>query len=170
MRLSLESGSQNTNASMTEQQKAEDERFMRRAIQLAQRAAQLDEVPVGAMVVSNGEIIAEGWNQSIQRFDPSAHAEIIALRAAGQQLQNYRLLNTTLYVTLEPCGMCLGAILHARISRVVYGAADPKTGALGGAYALLDMAQHNHRPDITGRILAEDCSALLQAFFRARRG
>lgn len=127
------------------------------------------EVPVGAVVAKQGSIIAEGWNRPIGTHDPTAHAEIIALRAAAQALSSYRLLDTTLYVTLEPCAMCAGAMVHARVRRVVYGASDPKTGAAG---SVLNIVQHpalNHRVELTGGVLAEECGALLSGFFAARR-
>ena len=146
-----------------------DESWMRRALQLAEKAEAAGEVPVGAVIVRNGELLAEGWNQPISSSDPSAHAEIVALRAAGQKLGNYRLLDTDLYVTLEPCLMCVGAMLHARVKRVVYAADDPKTGALGGAYDLLNNMRHNHRFEVRRGVLAEQSRAMLQAFFRQRR-
>ena len=148
---------------------SQDNEFMQRALSLARQAELLGEVPVGAVLVLNGEIIAEGWNQPIATHDPTAHAEITVLRKAAASLQNYRLIDTTLYVTLEPCAMCLGAIVHARVARVVFGAPDPKTGALGGAYSLLDAAHHNHYPEIEGEVLAEECSQMLSAFFKSRR-
>jgi tRNA(adenine34) deaminase len=146
-----------------------DEHFMRRALELARKAEAQGEVPVGAVVANDGVVIAEGWNQPISTHDPSAHAEMVALRAAGKSLNNYRLPGTTLYVTLEPCAMCAGAIIHARVERLVYGAADPKTGAAGSVFSLLDDPRHNHRVQIEGGLLAEESSALLQEFFRTRR-
>lgn len=146
-----------------------DEFFMRRALELAREAELAGEVPVGAVLVKNGQIIAASYNQPIAQYDPSAHAEILALRRAGESLRNYRIIDSTLYVTLEPCTMCVGAIVHARVKRVVYGANDPKTGALGGACNLLSIMPHNHVPAVTGNVLAADCSVLLQAFFRQRR-
>lgn len=146
-----------------------DTPFMRHALVLARRAADHDEVPVGAVAVREGAVIGEGWNRPIGRRDPTAHAEIIALRAAAATLSNYRIPGVTLYITLEPCSMCLGAIIHARVQRVVFGAADPKTGALGGSFALLDVSAHNHRPQVTGGVLADECGALLKEFFQARR-
>jgi len=143
---------------------------MRRAITLAHRAAGEGEVPVGAVVVRDGEIIGEGWNRPIGEHDPSAHAEIQALRDAGRRMGNYRLPGTTLYVTLEPCVMCAGAIIHARIGRVVFGAHDPKGGAAGSVFDLLPSdSRFNHRVACTGGILKPECAQLLQAFFRARR-
>lgn len=146
-----------------------DEDWMLHALELAHKAEAAGEVPVGCVIVRNGELVAEGWNQPIGSSDPTAHAEIVALRAAGHALDNYRLADTELYVTLEPCPMCVGAMLHARIKRVVYAAADPKTGALGGSYDLLDSMQHNHSFEVTGGVLAERSRQLLQAFFRRRR-
>jgi len=146
-----------------------DKQWMQHALDLAKRAEVAGEVPVGAVIVLNGELIAEGWNQPITSADPTAHAEIIALRAAGKKLDNYRLLGSELYVTLEPCPMCVGAMLHARLKRVVYAATDPKTGALGGAYDLLNSVKHNHSFEVTSGVLAEKSQALLQAFFRERR-
>ena len=146
-----------------------DEHWMRRALEMAQRAEAAGEVPVGAIVVLNGDVVAEGWNQPISSADPTAHAEIVALRAAGHKLANYRLLDTELYVTLEPCPMCVGAMLHARVRRVIYAATDPKTGALGGAYDLLNSVGHNHSFEVTKGVLEEQSRALLRRFFRSRR-
>jgi tRNA(adenine34) deaminase len=146
-----------------------DEEWLRHAIRLAQRAEQQGEVPVGAVLVHNNRCIAEGWNQPIQNNDPTAHAEIIALRKAGQTLNNYRLIDTTLYVTLEPCVMCMGAIAHARVKRLVFGAYDPKRGAVCHALQLSDAAFLNHRVEWTGGILEADCAELLSDFFKARR-
>ncbi len=143
---------------------------MRYAIELAHKAEAAGEVPVGAVIVLDGELVAEGWNQPISSSDPTAHAEIMALRAAGKKLDNYRLLDAELYVTLEPCPMCVGAMLHARVKRVIYAATDPKTGALGGAYDLLNSVSHNHTFEVTGGVLAEQSREMLQAFFRERRG
>ena len=143
---------------------------MPHALTLARRAADEGEVPVGAVLVRDGEVIGEGWNRPIATYDPSAHAEIQALRDAGQRLGNYRLPGTTLYVTLEPCVMCAGAIVHARVERVVYGAPDPKGGACGSVFDLLPSdARFNHRTACTGGVLAEACGETLRAFFRARR-
>ena len=147
----------------------DDERFMRCALELAQCAADEGEVPVGAVLVREGEVVGEGWNRPISANDPTAHAEIQAMRAAGEQLANYRLLDTTLYVTLEPCVMCSGAIVHARVGRVVFGADDPKTGAAGSAFDLLGSTQHNHQVTIERGLLADECGELLRAFFKARR-
>lgn len=142
---------------------------MRRAIDLAAKAEAEGEVPVGALVVLNGEVIGEGWNRPIAALDPTAHAEINALRAAAQRLGNYRLTGATLYVTLEPCPMCAGTMVHARIARVVYGAADPLAGSAGSVFDLLGSARLNHRATVTGGVLAEDCGRQLKAFFQARR-
>lgn len=143
--------------------------FMRRALALARMAQAADEVPVGAVLVRDGVIIAEGWNRPIAAHDPSAHAEMIALRAAGQALQSYRLLDTTLYVTLEPCAMCAGAMVHARVRRLVYGATDPRAGAAGSVFNIVQHPALNHRIDCTGGVLAEECGILLRGFFVARR-
>ena len=146
-----------------------DENWMRYALQLAQQAALQGEVPVGAVLVQDDNILGEGWNQPISLNDPSAHAEMLAMRAAGQTAANYRLPNTTLYVTLEPCCMCAGAMIHARIARVVFGAYDPKTGAAGSLFSVLNDARHNHQVQISGGVLAEECAELLRTFFRERR-
>ncbi len=142
---------------------------MRRALELARHAEEAGEVPVGAVVVLDGEIIGEGWNQPIVSHDPTAHAEIVALRAAAMRIRNYRLSNATLYVTLEPCAMCAGAIVHARIARVVYGADDPKTGAARSVFRLLDAPALNHRAEVVGGVLAEECGERLKRFFQSRR-
>ncbi len=147
----------------------DDELYMRRALDLAREAEQAGEVPVGAVLVKDERIIAEAHNQPIARHDPSAHAEIMVLRQAGSDIGNYRLVDTILYVTLEPCAMCVGAMIHARVGRIVYGASDPKTGVLGGACNLLTAMPHNHVPIVTRDILAEECSTLLQSFFIKRR-
>ena len=146
-----------------------DEYWMKRALELATKAEQAGEVPVGAVIVLNDELIAEGWNRPVGSSDPTAHAEIVALRAAGRKLDNYRLLDTELYVTLEPCPMCVGAMLHARVKRVIYAATDPKTGALGGTYDLLNSVGHNHAFEVTRGVLAEESRVMLQAFFRQKR-
>jgi tRNA(adenine34) deaminase len=146
-----------------------DEAWMRYAFRLAQRAEQQGEVPVGAIVVKDDQCIAEGWNSSIATHDPTAHAEMMALRKAGLALENYRLSGATLYVTLEPCVMCMGAISHARIERLVFGAFDPKRGAVCHALSLSDASFLNHRINWVGGILEIDCSELLRDFFRARR-
>ncbi len=149
---------------MTEQ----DIHFMQLALAQAANASAIDEVPVGAVLVANDEVVATGYNRVITDHDPSAHAEIVALRAAGTALQNYRLPDTTLYVTLEPCPMCLAALFHARVARVVFGASDAKTGACGGSIDLSKLAI-NHHTAIEGGVLADECAASLQAFFKARR-
>jgi tRNA(adenine34) deaminase len=143
---------------------------MRRALELAQCAAAAGEVPVGAVLVKDGEPVGQGWNRPIADHDPSAHAEIVALRQAGWRLGNYRLPGTTLYVSLEPCVMCAGALVHARVARVVYGAADPKGGACGSVFDLLPSdARFNHRVECTGGVMADACGDLLRTFFRERR-
>ncbi|WP_041389247.1 tRNA adenosine(34) deaminase TadA [Spiribacter salinus] len=147
-----------------------DLRFMARALELAHEAAVAGEVPVGAVVVAGDRIVGEGWNQPIATRDPSAHAEILALRAAGQTLEAYRLPGTRLYVTLEPCPMCLGAMIHARVDEVIYGASDPKTGACGGALSLHEAPAHNHQLTVRGGVEADASAELLKGFFRARRG
>jgi tRNA(adenine34) deaminase len=147
----------------------DDEAWMRYALRLAQRAQALGEVPVGAIIVKDGRCIAEGWNSPIALNDPTAHAEIMALRQAGAALGNYRLIDTTLYVTLEPCVMCMGAISHARVKRLVFGAFDPKRGAVCHALSLTDAPFLNHRVDWMGGVLETDCSELVRDFFRARR-
>ncbi|AGM41182.1 zinc-binding CMP/dCMP deaminase [Spiribacter salinus M19-40] len=143
---------------------------MARALELAHEAAVAGEVPVGAVVVAGDRIVGEGWNQPIATRDPSAHAEILALRAAGQTLEAYRLPGTRLYVTLEPCPMCLGAMIHARVDEVIYGASDPKTGACGGALSLHEAPAHNHQLTVRGGVEADASAELLKGFFRARRG
>ncbi|MEK7207369.1 MAG: tRNA adenosine(34) deaminase TadA [Pseudomonadota bacterium] len=148
---------------------ARDVELMRRAIVLANQAEALGEVPIGAVVVANDAIIGEGWNQPIVSNDPTAHAEIMALRAAAAHLRNYRLPGTTLYVTLEPCSMCAGAMVHARVERVVFGAADPKAGAGGSVFNLLDSNRLNHRTEITAGVLGSECSEQLKAFFQKKR-
>ena len=147
----------------------EDERWIRRALELAGKAEAMGEVPVGAVLVKDGQVLGEGWNQTISLNDPSAHAEMLALRQAGSRAGNYRLPGTVLYVTLEPCVMCAGVIIHARVDRVVFGALDPKTGAAGSVFDALLDTRHNHRPEVTGPCLGEECGAVLQAFFRSRR-
>jgi tRNA(adenine34) deaminase len=146
-----------------------DETWMRYALTLAAKAAAQGEVPVGAVIIRDGVVLGEGWNQPITLHDPSAHAEMLAMRAAGVAAGNYRLPDTTLYVTLEPCPMCVGAMIHARIARVVFGAFDPKTGAAGSAFDLLTDQRHNHRVSVSGGVLSEECAETLRAFFRARR-
>jgi len=147
----------------------DDARFMGLALELARRAAGEGEVPVGAVVVRDGEVIGRGWNRNIRLSDPTAHAEILALREAGEAVGNHRLPGCTLYVTLEPCCMCAGAMVHARLARLVYGALDPKTGACGSVFELLPGEGHNHIVEVAGGIEARACGELLRAFFRARR-
>jgi tRNA(adenine34) deaminase len=148
---------------------AADETFMRAALEQAQRAWDQGEVPVGAVVVKDGVVIARGYNQPIGQHDPTAHAEIVALRAAAEVLGNYRLPGCELYVTLEPCVMCSGAMMHARLARIVYGAPDPKTGACGSVVNLFEQEQLNHHAQTVGGVLADDCAGLLKSFFAARR-
>jgi tRNA(adenine34) deaminase len=155
-------------------QREQDQNWMRHAIKLAKRAEEEGEVPVGAIIVREDKVrgdrlISEGWNQPIKGNDPTAHAEIVALRAAGKAESNYRLPGATLYVTLEPCVMCVGAITHARINRVVYGADDPRAGAAGSAFSLLGSDQFNHSLEIQSGILANECGEILKEFFKARR-
>src|SRR5829696_3450626 len=147
-----------------------DERFMRLALEEAARALEHDDVPVGAVLVHDGEVIGTGHNERELRQDPSAHAEMIALRAAAAALGSWRLLDTVLYVTLEPCAMCAGAIVLGRVPRVVYGTADPKAGAAGSVLDILAEPRLNHRPAVEGGVLAPECAALLVDFFAARRG
>ena len=147
-----------------------DTSFMREALVLARDAWAAGEVPVGAVVVKEGEIVGRGFNAPISRHDPSAHAEIMALRDAATNLGNYRLVGCSLYVTLEPCAMCMGAIFHARIARVVYGASDLKTGACGSIIDLPAEARLNHHAAVLGGILADECGSLLSSFFAQRRG
>lgn len=146
-----------------------DQIYMQRALQLANHAAELGEVPVGAVVVYEGEVVGEGWNQPISAHDPSAHAEIIALRDAAKNLNNYRLVGATLYVTLEPCTMCAGAIVHARIARLVYGAVEPKSGVAESNGCLFSGAHLNHHVELAGGILSDECSKKISHFFQARR-
>jgi tRNA(adenine34) deaminase len=147
-----------------------DVQYMRRALQLAAHARDAEnEVPVGAVLVQDGEIVGLGWNRNITLHDPTAHAEIMAMRAAGEKVANHRLSGATLYVTLEPCSMCAMAMIHARLGRVVYAAADPKTGAAGSVFDTLVDARHNHRIEVVGGLLAEESAGMLREFFRARR-
>jgi len=148
----------------------DDIQYMQRALELAAHAEAEGEVPVGALVVQNGAVIGEGWNRPIVSHDPTAHAEIIAMRVAAASIGNYRLTGATLYVTLEPCPMCAGAMVHARVARVVYGATDPLAGSAGTVFNLLDAVALNHRAEVQGGVLAEECSRRLKAFFQARRG
>jgi tRNA(adenine34) deaminase len=148
----------------------EDEHWMRRALELATHARDVEaEVPVGAVLVIAGEMVGEGWNRNISLNDPSAHAEILALRAAGSKLGNYRFPGATLYATLEPCAMCAMALVHARVGRVVYAAADPKTGAAGSVFDTLTSERHNHRIEVSAGLFAEESAGLLREFFRSRR-
>ena len=146
-----------------------DEKFMRHALLLADKAEAINEIPVGAVVVANGEIIGEGYNQSITLNDPSAHAEMLAIRQAGKHLNNYRLIDCTLYVTLEPCPMCAGLLVHSRISRIVYGANDLKTGAAGSIMNIVQHEKLNHQITVTAELFAEQCSLKLSNFFKRRR-
>ena len=146
-----------------------DEKFMRLALQEAKKSQEINEVPVGAIVVMNGEIISQSHNQSISQNDPTSHAEINALRNAANKVGNYRLTGATLYVTLEPCAMCYGAIVHSRIPRLVFGAYDPKTGVCGSSIKLHEQECFNHTPEIVGGVLEEDCSLILKDFFKERR-
>jgi tRNA(adenine34) deaminase len=147
-----------------------DERWMERALAEARLALEHDDVPVGAVVVHAGEVVGAGHNERERRQDPTAHAETLALRAAAERLGSWRLLDTTLYVTLEPCAMCAGAIVLARVARVVYGTADPKAGAAGSVLDVLAEPRLNHRPAVQGGVLAADCATLLTGFFASRRG
>jgi tRNA(adenine34) deaminase len=149
--------------------KTQEETWMSEALLLARRAGDEEEVPVGAVIVKDGKVIGHGWNRNIGLHDPSAHAEIMAMREAGITLGNHRLTACTLYVTLEPCMMCAGAMIHARLDRIVFGASDPKTGAAGGKFDLLNNLAHNHAPLVDGGCLADECSTLLKDFFRQRR-
>ncbi|HEV7121832.1 MAG TPA: tRNA adenosine(34) deaminase TadA [Rhodanobacter sp.] len=162
---------------MTEEIRSSSRRFsdadvqhMQRALQLAAHARDAEnEVPVGAVLVKDGEIAGLGWNRNVALHDPTAHAEIMAMREAGAKLANHRLSGATLYVTLEPCAMCAMAMIHARLGRVVYGAADPKTGAAGSVFDTLMDVRHNHRIEVAGGLLADESASLLRGFFRARR-
>ncbi|MGH8703835.1 MAG: tRNA adenosine(34) deaminase TadA [Burkholderiales bacterium] len=146
-----------------------DETFMRRALELARRAQHEGEVPVGAVVVADGRVVGEGWNRPIAAADATSHAEVEAIRAACRTLGNYRLAGATLYVTLEPCAMCIGAMFHARIARVVFGASDPKTGAAGSVINLFSEPGLNHHATVEGGLLSEECGAPLKDFFAAKR-
>ncbi len=158
-----------TTANTTDNNIHNDEDWMRQALALAEEAALDGEVPVGAIVVKDGRIIGQGRNAPIGQHDPSAHAEIQAMRNAAQTLGNYRLVDCTLYVTLEPCAMCAGAIQHARIARLVYGASDPKTGCCGSVINLMAESKLNHHCTVLGGVLADDCGEMLSAFFKRRR-
>ena len=146
-----------------------DEQFMRRAIELAQQAAAVGEVPVGALVVKDGQVIGEGYNQPITSCDPTGHGEIIAMRNAATALGNYRLSGCDLYVTIEPCTMCVGAMVHARIGKIIFGAREPRAGALESQLRLMDESHYNHSIEWQGGVLAEDCGGLISGFFRAKR-
>lgn len=148
---------------------ARDEHFMRLALREAARAAEHDDIPIGAVVVHDDEVIGAGHNERELREDPTAHAETLALREAARTLGSWRVLDSALYVTLEPCAMCAGAIVLARVPRVVFGAFDPKAGAAGSVLNVLGQPQLNHRPQVSAGLLADDCGELLRAFFRARR-
>ena len=147
----------------------QDHQFMCQALALAQQAAELGEVPVGAVIVVDGQVMGEGYNQPIATHDPTAHAEVVAIRQATQKLQNYRLENSTLYVTLEPCTMCVGALIHARISRVVFATTEPKAGSLVSARKQLETGYYNHVFKFEGGLLADEASKQLSDFFRRRR-
>lgn len=151
---------------------SEDDRWMRHALALADRAEREDdEIPVGSVVVAaDGSLVGEGWNRNITDHDPTAHAEIVAMRQAGSRLANHRLIGCTVYVTLEPCAMCAMAMVHARVARVVYGATDPKTGAAGSVFDLLADPRHNHRVQVEGGLLGAEAGARLTAYFRRKRG
>ena len=146
-----------------------DTTFMTRALELARIAEAAGEVPVGAVIAREGKIVAEGWNRPISMRDPTAHAEIVALREAGRALETYRLSDTTLYVTLEPCPMCAGAMVHARVRRLVFAATDPRAGAAGTVFNIVQHPALNHRIECTSGVLAEECGSLLRKFFVARR-
>jgi len=149
---------------------SEDEKWMEHALLLAERAENIGEVPVGAVVVKDGKVIGEGFNSPIAQHDPTAHAEIIALREAAAHCENYRVTgDTTLYVTLEPCPMCAGAMVHARINRVVFGAYDPRTGSAGSVFSLLSSDKLNHRAEVVGGMLEDLCASQLKVFFKAKR-
>jgi tRNA(adenine34) deaminase len=153
-----------------ENQPKDDRFWMLQALEQAQNAASCDEVPVGAVLVDkSGELIACGYNQPITTLDPTAHAEIVVIREAAKRLQNYRLVDTTLYVTLEPCAMCVGALVQARVARIVFGALEPKTGAIQSAFQIFQSAQFNHNPKISAGVLAAECSALMSRFFEQKR-
>jgi tRNA(adenine34) deaminase len=147
----------------------EDLRFMRRALELAREAEDAGEVPVGAVLVADGRIVGDGWNRPIGECDPTAHAEMIALRRGAHELGSYRLTGTTLYVTLEPCAMCAGAMVHARVRRLVFAATDPRAGAAGSVFNIVQHPMLNHRIECTGGVLAEECAAMLRGFFQLRR-
>ncbi len=147
----------------------DDNYWMQHALKLAEKAQEQGEIPVGAVLVKDGEVVGEGWNQSITLNDPSAHAEVMAIRDAGRRVENYRLIDTTLYVTLEPCPMCAGALVHSRISRLVFGAPDLKTGSAGSIMNLVQHPNLNHQLDVSAGICAEQCSNKISDFFKMRR-
>jgi len=147
-----------------------DEKWMQRALELARRAREAGEVPIGAVVMWNEEEIGTGWNRTITMNDPTAHAEVLALRAAGERMNNYRLSGCEMFATLEPCAMCAGALMHARISRLVYAAADPKAGAAGSVLSVVNHPQLNHRMEIVAGVLEREAAEMLKSFFRERRG
>jgi tRNA(adenine34) deaminase len=146
-----------------------DEEFMRAALELAREARERGEVPVGAVLVMDGEIVGRGFNQPVSKNDPTAHAEIVALRQAGRETGNYRLAGSTMYVTIEPCQMCVGAMVHARVARVVYGTPEPKAGAIESAMRAHEHPSLNHRLEVTGRVLEDECREVIQTFFQERR-
>ncbi len=146
-----------------------DSIFMARALELAREAERAGEVPVGAVIVKDSAIVGEGWNRPISTNDPTAHAEIVAMRAAAQKLSTYRLLDTTLYVTLEPCPMCAGAMVHARVKRLVYAATDPRAGAAGTIFNIVQHPSLNHRVELEAGLMSEECATLLRTFFQGRR-
>ncbi len=146
-----------------------DMEWMSKALVLAEQAGAIGEVPVGSLLVKDGVVVGEGYNTPISHCDPTAHAEIMALRDGAARLKNYRLPDTTLYVTIEPCTMCIGAIIHARVSRLVYGAKEPRAGAVESQLELPTLAHYNHKLDVVGGVLAEQCGELIRAFFRDRR-
>ncbi|WP_416305352.1 tRNA adenosine(34) deaminase TadA [Neptunicella sp. SCSIO 80796] len=150
-------------------QAASDCHWMEYALELARKAAEQGEIPVGAVLIKDGQIVGEGWNQPIGQHDPSAHAEMLAIRQGGDRLKNYRMPDATLYVTLEPCSMCAGLLVHSRISRLVFGAEDPKTGSAGSIMNLLQHDKLNHQVEVTGGVMAAECGEILSAFFRQRR-
>ena len=149
---------------------SEHKKYMKIAIEEAKKAGEMDEVPVGAVLVdASGDILSKGYNQTIRMADPTAHAEILVLRQGAKKIHNYRLLNTSLYVTVEPCVMCMGAIVHARIAKVIFGADDPKWGAVGSIYNFAEDIRLNHHPEIIRGIYQEECTRLLQVFFKKKR-
>jgi tRNA(adenine34) deaminase len=158
-----------TKKNAAEMQPGEDAAWMERALELAGLAAEAGEVPVGALVIKDGEIIGQGHNRNLLDNDPTAHAEIVALRQAAARLGNHRLTGCTMVATIEPCSMCAGALIHARIARLVYGAADPKAGAAGSTLQVINHPSLNHRMEVTAGVLAEKCSEILQKFFRQKR-